>query len=96
MRNRWLPLPWLLFVALPVLSDGGPEQAAVANTVPAHAWLKQQLRAHHNEVTRLQHEVTAQESDSSRASERLQERDREIVRLQRQLEALDGRRRGGA
>lgn len=96
MKKRWLALPCLLFAAVPVLADGAPGQAAAARATPAHAQLRQQLRARHHEVTRLQREVAAQESSSSQASQRLEQRDREIARLQRQLEALDGRRQGGA
>ena len=96
MRKPWLLLPLLLLAALPVLADGGPEQAAVAGaSAPADVRLKHQLHAHNVEVTRLQHEVTAEESHSRQASEQLQEQDRQIARLQRQLEALSGRRQTG-
>jgi len=97
MRKAWLPLPFLLLAALPVLADGAPEQAAVAKApLPAHARLKQQLRAHGAEIARLQQEVTAQEWHSREASDHLHRQDREIARLQRQLEALSGRQQAAA
>lgn len=95
MRKPWLLLPLLLSATLPVLADGGPEQAAVAGATPAHVLLRQQVRAHGVEVTQLQREVSAQESHSHQASERLVEQDREIARLQRQLQALRDGRQGG-
>jgi uncharacterized coiled-coil protein SlyX len=96
MRNPWRLLPLLLLPTLPVLADGGPEQAAVAaESVPANIRLKQQLSARGAEVTQLQRRLAEQESSSRQASERLTEQDREIARLQLQLEALSGRRQGG-
>lgn len=94
MRRAWRLLPLLLLVALASMADGAPEQAAGAAT-PAHVRLKQQLRVRGAEVTRLQREVRQQEVHSRQANRRLQDQDREIARLQRQLEALRGGRQGG-
>ncbi|MGN2244418.1 hypothetical protein ACFWZU_13015 [Frateuria sp. GZRR33] len=95
MRKPWLLLPLLTLAALPAFADGGPEQAAVAGQrVPAQVRLKRQLRAHGAEVQQLQRQLTEQESHSRQASDRLEEQDREIARLQRQLEALGGHRQG--
>lgn len=94
MRYAWPALPLLLCAALASMADGAPEQAAAARA-PAHARLKQQLRAQDAEVARLQQEVRQQELHSRQASEQLQGQDQEIARLRRQLEALGGRRQPG-
>jgi hypothetical protein len=97
MQKSWSWLPLVLVASFAAQADGGPEQAAVARpAVPVRAQLKQQLRVHGAEITRLQQQVTAQESHSLQAAERLQERNREIVQLQRQLQALNGPRQQGA
>lgn len=93
MRKPWLLLALLLPAALPALADGGPEQAAVAGDVAsAQARLRQQVRNHDAAVAQLERAVLAQESRSRRAHDRLRDQDREIARLQRQLEALRGNR----
>jgi hypothetical protein len=95
MRKAGLLLPLLFWSAAPAWADGGPEQAAVA-MVPAgpQVRIRQQLRAHSVEVRRLEQEVSAQESSSIQAAQRLQEQDDQIARLQRQLEAIDKAPRG--
>jgi septal ring factor EnvC (AmiA/AmiB activator) len=96
MRKPWLLLPLLTLVTLPAFADGGPEQAAVAGqAAPAQVHLKRQLRARGAEIVQLQRQLTEQESHSRQASDRLDEQDREIARLQRQLEALAGQRQKG-
>ena len=95
MRKACL-LPLLMFATSPVFADGGPEQAAVAAaSIPAPAQLRQQLRKHDAEVARLQQQVVEQESHSRQAADRLDEQDRQIAALQRQLEAISGRPQGG-
>jgi septal ring factor EnvC (AmiA/AmiB activator) len=95
MRKACL-LPLLMFATSSVLADGGPEQAAVAAaSIPAPAQLRQQLRKHDAEVARLQQQVVEQESHSRQAADRLDEQDRQIATLQRQLEAISGRPQGG-
>lgn len=95
MRKAGLLLPLLLCSSAPAWADGGPEQAAVA-MAPAgpQVRIRQQLRSHNVEVRRLQQEVSAQESSSLQAAQRLQEQDNQIARLQQQLEALDKAPRG--
>jgi post-segregation antitoxin (ccd killing protein) len=96
MRKACLLLPLLLFATSAVLADGGPEQAATAAaSVSAPRQLGQRLRRHDAEVARLQEQVIEQESHSRRAADRLDEQDRQIATLQRQLEALSGRPQGG-
>ena len=96
MRKPWLLLPLLTLATLPAFADGGPEQAAVAGrAVPAQVHLKRQLRARGAELVQLQRQVSEQESHSRSASERLEEQDREIARLLRQLEAIDAGGHGG-
>ena len=96
MQKAWFLLPLLLCATSPVLADGGPEQAAVAGAqAPAKSRLKQQLQARGAQVTQLQQAVSEQELHSRQASQRLTEQDLEIAQLQRQLEALRDRRRGG-
>jgi uncharacterized coiled-coil protein SlyX len=53
------------------------------------------LRARGAQVTQLQQAVSEQELHSRQASQRLTEQDLKIAQLQRQLEALRGRRQGG-
>lgn len=96
MRKPWLLLPLLTLAALPALADGGPEQAAVAGQrVPPKVQLQQQLRTRGAELAQLQHQLAEQESHSRQANDRLNEQDREIARLRRQLQALDDHRQGG-
>ena len=96
MRKAWFLLPLLLCATLPVLADGGPEQAAVAGAqAPAQSRLRQQLQARGAQVTQLQQAVSEQELHSRQASQRLTAQDLEIAQLQRQLEALRDRRQGG-
>ncbi|HEV2622078.1 MAG TPA: hypothetical protein VGU65_08325 [Frateuria sp.] len=84
MPRIWFPSCLLLVAALAAHADGAPEQAAVAH-VPAAARLKQQLKAHGTEVARLQLQVDKQESSSRAAVSQLEEKDRLIAELQRQL-----------
>ncbi|WP_254427289.1 hypothetical protein [Rhodanobacter sp. C01] len=49
---------------------------------------RQRLAQHQAEVKRLEQDVATQESDSKRASERLQQQDQAIADLQKQLDAL--------
>jgi chromosome segregation ATPase len=95
MRRAWLALPLLLLAVSTSRANGGPEQAAAGAAAPAAVRLKQQLRAHGAEVSRLQREVRQQELNSRQASQRLEDREREVARLQRQLEALRGRPQAG-
>lgn len=52
---------------------------------------RQRLAQHQVEVTRLEHDVAVQESDSKQASERLQQQDHAIAELHKQLDALQAK-----
>lgn len=78
------------FMAVSTAWAGGQVEspsAASAAVKPAAA-IQQQLASHQAEVKRLEQDLGRQESDSKRASERLQQQDRAIVELQRQLHEL--------
>jgi peptidoglycan hydrolase CwlO-like protein len=89
----WLLAGLIGLMAVPAArADGGqlPPQAA-AKPVAAQASLTQAQRhlvQHQAEVKRLDPAVASQESDSKRASERLQQQDQAIAELQKQLDAL--------
>jgi septal ring factor EnvC (AmiA/AmiB activator) len=56
-------------------------------TSPATVHLNQRIAQHQAEVDHLQKDVGAQESTSQQAAERLQQQDRTIEELRRQLKA---------
>lgn len=91
MRKAALAL-LLLWAAGAVHADGAPEQAARA---PAHAPIKQRLRAHGAEVAKLEQAVSRQEAQTREAGRRLQQQDREIEQLRRQIEQLSPARSAG-
>ena len=89
----WLFAGLIGFMAVPAArADGGkPPSHTAAKPVAAQASLtqaQQHLAQHQAEVKRLEQAVTSQESDSKRASERLQQQDQAIAELQKQLDAL--------
>ena len=69
---------------------GNPLPYPASGPAPAQAsaQARQRLAQHQAEVRRLEQDVARQESDSKRASERLQQQDQAIADLQRQLDAL--------
>lgn len=97
MHSRRLLLPLLLWVSLPALADGGPEQAAVAiPQASASRQIGQQLQQHGAKVQQLQRQVSAQEEASQQAAQRLQLQDRRIAELTAQLQALERTRQAGS
>ncbi len=62
--------------------------SGVSTTKPALPKTGQEIKHNKAEVTRLQHEVAKQESDSQRASERLQQQDQQIAELRLKLSQL--------
>jgi septal ring factor EnvC (AmiA/AmiB activator) len=60
----------------------------VANSLPH---VSQRLKQDEVEVKRLQQDVARQESDSQRASRRLQQQDQTITEFRRQLQELQAR-----
>lgn len=57
--------------------------------------VQQRLAQHQAEVKQLEQAVARQESDSKRASERLQQQDQAIAELQKQLDALHAKPAAG-
>jgi uncharacterized protein HemX len=78
------------FMAVSTAWAGGqmklPSVASTAVKSPAAA--QQQLVSRKVEVKRLEQDLSRQESDSRRASERLQQQDQVIAELQKQLHEL--------
>ncbi len=66
-----------------------PVHAANLPPVARHPDEARQLARHRAEVLRLQRDVARQEADSTRAGARLQQQDKTIAELQRQLRALE-------
>jgi len=65
--------------------------SAVPAAVKSPAAARQQLISREAEVKRLKQDLDRQESDSKRASERLQQQDHAIAELQKQLHELQAR-----
>jgi peptidoglycan hydrolase CwlO-like protein len=63
--------------------SGSPKTAQ-----PSLSEVRQRVAQHQAEISKLQQDVSRQESDSKLASERLQQQDRTITELQQQLQAL--------
>ena len=62
-----------------------PTAGQAATSLPQ---VRQRLTRNQAEVQRLEQDLARQESDSKRASERLQQQDRAIAELQKQLQEL--------
>lgn len=81
------------FMAVSTAWAGGqmksPSAASTAVKSPAAA--QRQLVSRQVEVKRLKQDLNREESDSRRASERLQQQDQAIAELQRQLHELQTR-----
>lgn len=81
------------FMAVSTAWAGGqmksPSAASTAVKSPAAA--QRQLVSRQVEVKRLKQDLSREESDSRRASERLQQQDQAIAELQRQLHELQTR-----
>lgn len=82
-------------LAAPVLAAGAQADQAKALAQPARPHdgahrLDGDIAARKAEVTRLRQGVAQQESQSREAATRLQQRDRDIAELKRQLQALKG------
>ncbi|HWU77929.1 MAG TPA: hypothetical protein VN043_15630 [Rhodanobacter sp.] len=70
--------------------------AAVPEAARELPQVHRRLRHDQIQVKRLQRDVAKQESDSRRASERLQQQDRAIAELQRQLRQVQANQAGEA
>jgi septal ring factor EnvC (AmiA/AmiB activator) len=66
-----------------------PVHAANLSPAPRIPDESQRLAKHQAELLRLQRDVARQEADSARAGARLQQQDKTIAELQRQLQALE-------
>lgn len=78
-----------------MISTGAAAAAARGESTPATvtpdrdpALLQQSVKRSSTEVSRLQHDVAAQERRSREANERLREQDRKLEQLRRQLQAM--------
>ncbi len=72
--------------------SGALTEAEPASSLPQ---IRQRLKQDQVEVKRLQQSVARQESDSQRASQRLQQQDQAIAELRRQLQELQARPAAG-
>jgi hypothetical protein len=80
MRGRWLRLGLCVATAaLPAWAAAGEQPAPKA---------EQRVASKNAEVQRLQHDVASQEAQSEQADRKMEEQDRAIADLRRQLETL--------
>lgn len=95
---RWMPL--MAAIGLAASAAWAGEQAKAPPAAPAPATslstAQRQLAGSQAEVMRLTQDLHRQESDSRRASERLQQQDRTIAELREQLQVLQSRTTPGA
>lgn len=89
----WQRAGWICWLASSLAWAGNarPVSPAGGQPAPAGAWpatVDRQLSQHEAEVSRLRKEVAMEESDSRKAGERLDQQDRTIAKLQRQLQAI--------
>jgi septal ring factor EnvC (AmiA/AmiB activator) len=87
MRHRVLVLAGALLVSAVVLADPPPSTPSTASTQKAVAGVNQRVAQHEAEVAHLQQDVGQQESATQQAAERLQQQDRTIEELKRELKA---------
>ena len=88
MRGRWIRLG--LCVALAAL----PAWAAAGEQPVPKAEAEQRVASKNAEVQRLQHDVASQEAKTEQADRKMEEQDRAIADLRRQLEALKSAKAG--
>lgn len=96
MNQRVVATTCLLALLSPLAIAGQPTQPATASANSASTRakldaLRGQEKQQDAEVRQLKARVDTLESDSQAASRELEERDRKIAELQRQLEANQGR-----
>ena len=87
MRYRVLVLAGVLLVSTVVLADPPPSTSGTQTTHKAVAGVNQRVAQHEAEVAHLQQDVGQQESASQQAAEHLQQQDRTIEELKRELKA---------
>ena len=87
MRYRVLVLAGVLLVSTFVLADPPPSTSGTQTTQKAVAGVNQRVAQHEAEVAHLQQDVGQQESASQQAAEHLQQQDRTIEELKRELKA---------
>jgi septal ring factor EnvC (AmiA/AmiB activator) len=85
MRYRVLVLAGVLFVSTVVLAD--PPSSSTSTPPKTVTSVNQRVAQNQAEVAHLQHDVGQQESASQQAAERLQQQDRTIEELKRELKA---------
>jgi peptidoglycan hydrolase CwlO-like protein len=87
MRYRVLVLAGALLVSTVVLADPPPSASGAETTQKTVTSVNQRVAQHEAEVTHLQQDVGQQESATQQAAERLQQQDRTIEELKRELKA---------
>jgi septal ring factor EnvC (AmiA/AmiB activator) len=85
MRHRALVFAGALLVWAVALAD--PPPSGTSTTQKAIAGVNQRVAQNQTEVAHLQQDVGQQESASQQAAERLQQQDRTIEELKRELKA---------
>jgi len=79
-------------------SSGEPTAQPAGQPKPAPVSLsevRQRLERHQAQISQLEQDVTKQEADSKQASQRLEQQDRTITELQKQLQTLRAKRASG-
>lgn len=92
MRQTWFGLG---LCALVVMAPGWAADAGKGAKAPASG-LEQRISKQSAEVERLQHDVAAQETKSKQDDQKMQEQDKAIADLQRQLKELKAAPTGSA
>jgi Tfp pilus assembly protein PilN len=81
----------LALVSTAWAGSGQPGPTPAEQTATSLPQARQRLARNQAEVKRLEQDVAKRESDSKRASERLQQQDQAIAELQKQLQELRAR-----
>jgi peptidoglycan hydrolase CwlO-like protein len=89
MRHRVLVLAGALLVSTVVLADPPSSASGTETTQKTVTSVNRRVVQHEAEVAHLQQDVGQQESASQQAAERLQQQDRTIEQLKRELKATE-------
>jgi septal ring factor EnvC (AmiA/AmiB activator) len=87
MRYRVLVLASAFLVSVVALADPPPSASGADSTQKAVTSVNQRVARHEAEVAHLQQDVGQQETASQQAAEHLQQQDRTIEELKRELKA---------
>jgi peptidoglycan hydrolase CwlO-like protein len=89
MRHRVLVLAGALLISTVVLADPPSSVSGTETTQKTVTSVNRRVTQHEAEVAHLQQDVGQQESASQQAAERLQQQDRTIEQLKRELKATE-------